>query len=63
MIGCLVVKAGMRTAATGMCVTSVMASASNSSVKPEPGLAHGTSTRRTPQLSHLMRGVLAERNA
>ena len=39
---CVVLAERRATAATGMGVTSVMASASNSSVKPEPGRAHGT---------------------
>ena len=52
------------TAATGMCVTSVMASASNSKVKPEPGRAHGTAISLTlTHLGHEMRGVRACKNA
>jgi hypothetical protein len=37
-------------ALTGIAVTSVMASASNSSVKPDSGRAHGTLISLTPQL-------------
>ena len=50
-------------ALTGMAVTSAMASASNSSVKPEPARAHGTAMRRTPQSGQVMRGVRAVRKA
>ncbi len=49
-------------AATGMWMTSVMAgvmasvmaSASNNNVKPEPGLAHATSTWRTPHVLYVL---------
>ena len=40
-----------------------MASASNSSVKPEPARAHGTAICLTPQSGQVMRGVRACRNA
>src|SRR5262245_42103346 len=46
-----------------MAVTSVMAKASNKSVKPEPGRAHGTLTRRTPQLGQSIRATRACRKA
>ena len=46
-----------------MAVTSVMASASNSSVKPEPARAHGTAICLTPQSGQVMRGTRACRNA
>src|SRR6516164_8324172 len=50
-------------AATGIPLTRVMTNASNRSVKPEPGRAHGTATRRTPQLEQSMRGTRAWRKA
>src|SRR5262245_35102713 len=46
-----------------MAVTSVMAKASNRSVKPEPGRAHGTLTRRTPQFGQSIRATRACRKA
>src|SRR5215467_12807799 len=51
------------TAATGMSLTRVMTNASNRSVKPEPGRAHGTLTRRTPQSEQSMRATRACRKA
>src|SRR6516225_725818 len=50
-------------AATGMPFTRVMTNASNRSVKPEPGRAHGTATRRTPWSGQSMRGIRACRKA
>ena len=50
-------------ALTGIAVMSVMTSASNSSVKPEPARAHGTAICLTPQSGQVMRGVRACRNA
>ncbi len=44
---------------TGISLASVSTSASNNSVKPLPGLAQGTSTCRTPQVSHLILGKRA----
>src|SRR5215470_2770151 len=46
-----------------MAVTSVITSASNSSVKPEPLLAHGTAICLTPQSGQLMRATRACRKA
>src|SRR5215475_4121353 len=50
-------------AATGMPLTRVMTNASNRSVKPDPGRAHGTLTRRTPQSEQSMRATRACRKA
>src|SRR5262249_34095897 len=47
------------TAATGMSLTRVMTNASNRSVKPDPGRAQGTLTRRTPQSGQSMRATRA----
>src|SRR5215210_7232434 len=49
------------TAATGISETSAITSASNSSVKPEPGRAHATATRRTPCSGQRTRGTRATR--
>src|SRR5215210_657099 len=49
------------TAATGISETSAITSASNSSVKPEPGRAHATATRRTPCSGQRTRGTCATR--
>src|SRR5215831_3231598 len=49
--------------ATGMPLTRVITNASNSSVKPEPGRAHGTVTRRTPHLEQSMRATRACKKA
>jgi hypothetical protein len=43
-------------ACTGISLASVRTCASNNTVKPLPGRAQGTSTCRTPQLSHRIRG-------
>src|SRR5215469_7557276 len=50
-------------AATGISLTRVMTIASNRSVKPEPGRAHGTLTSRTPQSGQSMRATRACRKA
>lgn len=44
---------------TGISLASVRTRASNNTVKPLPGLAQGTSTCRTPQRSHVIRGKRA----
>jgi hypothetical protein len=44
---------------TGISSASVSTSASNNSLKPLPGLAQGTSTCRTPQVSHVILGERA----
>ena len=42
---------------TGIAVANCRTNASNRSVKPLPGAAHGTSIIRTPSCGHWMRGV------
>jgi hypothetical protein len=44
---------------TGMALANSMIIASNSNVKPLPGLAQGTSTKWTPHLSQSILGTLA----
>jgi hypothetical protein len=60
---CVVLTLRRAAAATGIAVMSVMASASNSRVKPEPGLAQGTAICLTPQSGQAMHGVRACRKA
>ncbi len=50
-------------ALTGMAATSAMTMASNSMVKPEPALAHGTAICLTPQSGQAMRATRACKKA